>query len=300
MSLNNTTATVPPSANAGTMAVSTSTANLMKQILSSKPRDWVLDREWMASSEVSVHLSLWNVTPDQWKSAWQQEKVKQWEASQASPECATRKPQALPKQDRTLNMEQLEKIRKEYGTENPYAWPDFTAKDIKQTETLSERASSTKLDGGTDAPVKPVLCSCPEASDALCGTSLPYLSLTDLHGNHGLAYQDAGTFFRQFNDLLAVSLSLEAGLAAQRSRDKTHDYSSQVSESRHDAQHSTSAVVNTPETRARETAGSFVVHSVMRFSLSHQDEAVAYDATPGTECGSLLRSARRLFRRMHA
>ncbi|KAL5416307.1 hypothetical protein PMIN04_008201 [Paraphaeosphaeria minitans] len=101
----------------GTPALPAQTSSLMQRILSSKPEGWEPSLDWVTSSEIAVHLSLWNVTCNQWTSAWQD----------------------------MMKMKQLDKIRKAYGSENPYAWLGLEAGNVMKTDEQQGTLRDGKL-----------------------------------------------------------------------------------------------------------------------------------------------------------
>jgi hypothetical protein len=254
----------------------------------------------MRSGELDLHPSLWHVTFDQWSSAWKEYKAKQQESSPALPEaslCETKKPVPPPTK---LSEIDLEKIRKKYGAANPYAWPTFPVETVPSME-CSE--STGVLVGAPSSYLEPSLDPHSETMSALCGADTassfrekPGASpAPDFEHSNVPVDQNHEQTWKQLGDSSSMSLLIQAGHAAQRTRGKgpfrVPEYSRHAEEPDH-------ATVGVSEVHAPNPTDAFVVKNVRRFSVSDHEEFAAQSSLPKGGRGSAWKTATRIFRQM--
>ncbi|OAG07864.1 uncharacterized protein CC84DRAFT_1256831 [Paraphaeosphaeria sporulosa] len=298
MSLISTPATTPP-VPASKPGLAVQAAALMQQILSSKPEGWKPSPEWVSSSEIAVHLSLWTVTCDEWISAWQN----------------------------VLKTKQRDKVRMAYGSENPYAWSGLETQGAMKTDEQQGAVARGKLPGpvpsrqvdegsGASAgapservPVKAILHARPETLVRVYGASSPSPSL-GAPGTHAYVPADpaAEQLFVPYADSPTLPQVLAVGREVRRRRGKAasvHATSSPAPLTSDpavvtalnaqagtvaplpDAQKYTSAVATGPEIPAPSEDGGFVLRNFRYRSLAELEQAVAYSAHPRNERASM-------------
>ncbi|KAJ4349614.1 uncharacterized protein N0V89_008230 [Didymosphaeria variabile] len=294
----------------------TKTCELMDQMLSSMSEFWVPYSSWLECRELQIQPAFWNVTLAQWTSAWNAHKLERQQDLSSSPTVIEREMDVPPSEPTVLSKNSLDMIKAQYGACNPYAWSIPETQATKQTdnqesalasEELPEAAQITEISEHTEVPprapsssLEAITCSNQETSLASCATGVPSSSHVNDHNSSASddrharlsVEQDCEQLHRQLEDYSSISMVVEAGHAAQRKRGRM------PTEPLEDiAWHPVSAI-SQGHTLFKHTE-TFIVNRVRRFSISNQEEIVAYTPSPKAGIGSLLKTAGRIMRGIH-